>query len=102
MRRRLTVVLAEGGATFVLRGWRGGELARDAGLKPVWSAAAGGNGGWILDASRPPDLLAAADRRNIAVQVEGVGLTDIPSPDRSDRDVHRDDDQLDLFGGDAG
>lgn len=75
MRRRLTVTVAPDGATFVLRGWGGGQVARDAGLRPIFSGSAGGSGGWILDATRLPDLLAAAQSRNIAVLVEELATT---------------------------
>lgn len=67
MRRRLRIDVD--GSTFVLRGWRGGDLAREAGLKPIWSATAGG---WQMDTTRLPDLRAYLDFRNVPADVSGL------------------------------
>ena len=67
---RRRIVLIDRGATFVVRGWRGGELAREAGMWPVFNRVAQG---WVLDTKVLPDFVAYLEYRNIAVMVRADG-----------------------------
>ena len=101
--RGRTITVLERGATAVLRGWRVAEIARHAGLKPIYSGAAQG---WLIDASRVGDFLAHCQRRHVAVDVERSPSSWSPSdqldPGDGDRPDQGDDGQLGLFdGGDA-
>ncbi|MFW6776257.1 hypothetical protein ACOACO_18395 [Nocardioides sp. CPCC 205120] len=60
-RRRITI--EERGRQVVLRGWRAAELAREAGAKPLF---VGSVGGWVIEATRLPDLMAILERRGIS------------------------------------
>ena len=64
-RRRLRIEVEE--RVIIVRGWRAGDLARDAGLKPLWSPV---TSGWTLDRRRLPDLLAFLETRNVPVEVD--------------------------------
>lgn len=77
MSRRITVT--KDGACLVVRGWRAADLAREAGLRPVYS---GVSRGWLLDVRRLSDLVAFLESRNVPVVIE-------------------DPEQLELLGGDA-
>lgn len=65
-RRRVTVTVSEDGQRFFLRGWRAVELAREAGLEPVYNGVTG----WTADAARLGTLLAYLDHRHVLVTVE--------------------------------
>lgn len=67
-RRRLKIV--DRGPTFVMHGWRSGDLAHEAGVRAVFNGVAGG---WVGDASRLPDLMAYLQYRNIVVSVVPQG-----------------------------
>lgn len=64
MRRRVTITESDGVAT--VRGWQARELLTSAGIRPTFV-----HGGWMIDAHRVPDLLAALERRGIAAEVSG-------------------------------
>jgi hypothetical protein len=63
-RRRIKII--DHGETVVIHGWRGGDLAREAGVRAVFNGA---SGGWVADATRLPDLVAYLQYRNIVVSV---------------------------------
>lgn len=103
--RQRVITVTNRGTTVVMTGYRVAEIARHAGLRPIFSGA---SQGWITDASRLGDLLAHCQHRNIAVTV----LDDPADHHEADRaDHHSNDDQqeqraadqqeqhLDLFGG---
>lgn len=72
-RRRVTLV--EDGRIVVGRGWGVRDLLTEAGVRPIYSATAGG---WIFDTKRLVDVVAHLEYRNIAVSVIDAG-TDEPS-----------------------
>jgi hypothetical protein len=55
------LTLTRDGGLVVIRGYRAAEAARGAGLRPTYSGSAGG---WMLDASRLPELVAYLEYRN--------------------------------------
>lgn len=55
---------------MVIRGWRAGELAREAGCWPIFSGTVGG---WIIDLPHLADLVAYCEHRHVAVSVTEVG-----------------------------
>lgn len=65
--RGRTITVTDRGTTVVLRGYRVAELARCAGLRPVFNGVAGG---WVADGDRLADLLAYLDSRRVAYTVE--------------------------------
>lgn len=67
-RRHLKVI--DRGDTFILRGWKASELAKEAGVKTCFN---GVSGGWVGDGKRLPDLLAYLQYRNITVSLVPVG-----------------------------
>lgn len=69
-RRRITIETDEKNDRMIVRGWRGGDLAREAGCWPLWI---GSVGGWVIDLPRLPDLVAYLEYRNIAVSVAEWG-----------------------------
>ena len=69
-RRARTITVTHRGTTIVMRGYKVAELARHAGLRPIYSGVAQG---WVTDAARLPDLLAYLQHRNIAVTVTEAG-----------------------------
>ncbi|CUR54662.1 hypothetical protein NOCA2210012 [metagenome] len=71
-RRRVTIEIK--GRIIILRGWQVFGLARGAGCKPTYL---GTLGGWALDATRLPDILAYCDTRNIATEVTGMPVTSV-------------------------
>ncbi|MDP9822775.1 hypothetical protein [Nocardioides massiliensis] len=71
-RRRITIELDR--PLMIVRGWRAGDLAREAGLRPIWS---GVSSGWMLDASRLPDLSAYLESRNIPVVIDDPAQGDL-------------------------
>lgn len=56
------VIIHEDGNVLILRGWRAADLAREAGLRPLY---VGTVGGWMLDAHRLPQLVAWLEHRNV-------------------------------------
>lgn len=54
----------------ILQGWRGGELAAEAGLRAVYLGTVKG---WVVDLARLPDLLAFLQHRGVRVRVESSG-----------------------------
>jgi hypothetical protein len=56
------------GSLVVIRGYKAAGIARSAGLRPTYSGAAGG---WMLDASRLPELVAWLEYRNYRYTIEG-------------------------------
>ena len=69
-RRRLRITISR--KVVAVRGWRAVDLMREAGLRPTFSAAAIGGGGWVVDRPRLPDLLAYLESRNVWFQLEDV------------------------------
>jgi hypothetical protein len=67
-RRRVTIT--ESDTIIIGRGWRLGDLVKDAGLKATYSASAGG---FMLDRDRLPDLLAYLESRNVGVTLTQPG-----------------------------
>jgi len=65
-RRGLTITAEPACKRLVLRGWKGGELARNAGLWPLWIGTVNG---WVLDLDRLPDLVAYLEYRGVRVRV---------------------------------
>jgi hypothetical protein len=55
------LTLTNDGSLVVIRGYKAAEAARGAGLRPTYSGSAGG---WMLDASRLPELVAHLEYRN--------------------------------------
>ena len=66
-RRQITV--RDRGTTIVLTGCKVAEIARHAGLKPIYNGVAHG---WVSDADRLPDFLAFCQSRHIEVSVVGA------------------------------
>lgn len=64
--RQLTIT--RDGSIVIIRGYKAAGIARGAGLRPTYSGSAGG---WMLDASRLPELCAWLDYRNRRYVVEG-------------------------------
>ena len=69
-RRVVTIETNPSRHRMVLRGYRAAELARDAGLKPIWAGSARG---WILDLHRLTDLAAYLDYRGVEYFVTEAG-----------------------------
>lgn len=67
-RRRLRII--DRGATFVIRGWRGGDLAAEANIRVVWT---GVSQGWVGQAKDLADLVAYLEYRNVGLVVEPEG-----------------------------
>jgi hypothetical protein len=67
-RRRIKII--DHGETVVIHGWRGGGLAREAGVRAVFNGA---SGGWVADAKRLPDLVAYLQYRNISASILTYG-----------------------------
>ena len=67
--RGRTITVTDRGATIVLRGYGVAEIARHAGVRPIYSGVAQG---WVADAHRLGDFLAFCQSRNIVVDVEGT------------------------------
>ncbi len=61
-----SVTITETGPTFVVAGWKAGQLCRDAGKRPIYSASAGG---WMFDSRHLADVLALAQLRRIEVTI---------------------------------
>lgn len=70
MSGRGRIRLIDRGRTFVVRGWRGGDLAREAGIRVVYNGVAQG---WVGDGHHLPDLVAYLEYRNVGLTVETVG-----------------------------
>lgn len=68
--RTATIVVEEHHKRAILRGWKMGELAREAGAWPVFS---GVTGGWSIDLSKLPDVVALAEYRNIRLTITEAG-----------------------------
>ncbi|WP_299057071.1 hypothetical protein [uncultured Nocardioides sp.] len=64
MRTRITVEASD--EIIVVRGYGARDLMRGAGMRPIFSGSAGG---WMLDASKLPDLLAALEHRGVVAEV---------------------------------
>lgn len=75
MSSRRIITIEPDGKIMVIRGYKVAEVARAAGLKPTYSASAGG---WMLDADRLPELVAWLEYRNFRYVVED----DTPPPPR--------------------
>jgi len=90
--RARVIAVTDRGTTIVMRGHKVAEIARHAGIRPIFS---GVSQGWLADCSRLGDLLAFCQSRNIAVT-----LTNQCVRDEVDRDV-RHDGHLELFGGES-
>lgn len=65
-RRRLTITVD--GSIVVVRGWKASGTLRCAGLRATFSGSAGG---WMVDVTRLPELLAWLDDRRFAYALEG-------------------------------
>lgn len=104
--RGRTITVTDTGDTIVMTGYQVADIARRAGLRPIYS---GVSHGWVTDAHRLADLLAFCQSRRIAVTVVSEEDRDLHAEE--DRDLHgRDDplgdehrghDHLDLFGGEV-
>lgn len=66
MAARRKITITPDGNIVVIRGYKVADIARSAGLRPTYSASAGG---WMLDASRLPDLVAFLDYRSFRYEV---------------------------------
>lgn len=62
------LAITRDGSIVVIRGYKAAGIARSAGLRPTYSGAAGG---WMLDASRLPELVAWLEYRNYRYTIEG-------------------------------
>ncbi|CUR54206.1 hypothetical protein NOCA2140029 [metagenome] len=78
-RRKITIEIK--GRIIILRGWQVFGLARGAGCKPTYLGTVGG---WALDATRLPDILAYCDLRNIATEVTGMPVTSVSAATATD------------------
>ncbi len=100
MRGRAITVTDRGG-TIVMTGYRVAEIARHAGLRPIFSGA---SHGWITDSSRLGDLLAYCQHRNIAVTVLDDHRDDeqraVPGASKQVQAARQQEALIDLFGGD--
>lgn len=67
-RRRIRII--DRGDTFVVRGWRGGDLAAEAGIRVVWT---GVSQGWVGQGRDLGDLVAYSEYRNVGLTVEAEG-----------------------------
>lgn len=92
-RRKITITPDD--KIIVIRGYKVADIARAAGLRPTYSASAGG---WMLDVGRLPDLVSWLEYRNFRYVLEDgfTGLPDVDHPDTEQLGV--DDVELDLFG----
>ena len=63
-----SLAIRRDGSIVVIRGYKAAGIARNAGLRPTYSAAAGG---WMLDASRLPELVAWLEYRNYRYELAG-------------------------------
>lgn len=61
------VTLTNDGQIIVMRGYKVAGIARGAGLRPTYSGSAGG---WMLDASRLPELVAYLEHRNYRYRLD--------------------------------
>lgn len=75
MSRRWTLSVAYEPPVVVVRGWRGGEVLRNAGLHPFYSKP---SGGWICDEERGPNVLAAVESSGAAVVIVGAPVVEDP------------------------
>lgn len=92
-RRKITITADD--RLVVVSGYKVAEVARAAGLRPTYSASAGG---WMLDLARLPDLVSWLEYRNIRYELED-GSAGLPVPHRDEYlDVDLPDTELDLFG----
>lgn len=102
MASRRKITITPDGSIVVIKGYKIAEIARAAGLRPTYSASAGG---WMLDVKRLPELVAWLEYRNFRYEViserEPVvdGVVDVDHLDIEQLGV--DDAQLDLFGGEV-
>lgn len=61
-----TITITRKGTIVVLHGWKVAQLARQAGLKPMY---AGTVQGWMLDAHKLPDLVGWLEYRNVRYEL---------------------------------
>lgn len=66
MSRRVTVLVDGDTETCYVKGWKAGDLIRDAGVRPIWSHV---SRCFMLDQRRLPDLIAYLEYRNITALV---------------------------------
>jgi hypothetical protein len=64
--RGRVIMITDRGATIVMTGYKVAQIARLAGLRPVYNGVAQG---WVSDGRKLGDLLAFCQSRNIAVTV---------------------------------
>lgn len=64
--RGRTITVTDRGTTIVMTGHKVAEVARHAGLRPIYS---GVSQGWVTDARRLPDFLAFCQSRRIEVTI---------------------------------
>lgn len=67
----MTVDLTTG--RMVVRGYRGGDISRDAGARPLWSTT---QRGWVCLAEHAADIVAVAEhqrRRIVYREINGGG-----------------------------
>jgi len=63
-----TITVTDRGTTIVLTGYKVQQVARHAGLRPIYNGVARG---WVTDAKRLPDFLAFCQSRHIDVVIVG-------------------------------
>lgn len=74
-RRKITI--EPDGNIVVIRGYKVADIARAAGLKPTYSASAGG---WMLDRTRLPELVAWLEYRNFRYELDEPPADTTPAP----------------------
>lgn len=97
MAKRKITITADG-SIVVFRGYKVADIARSAGLRPTYSASAGG---WMLDANRLPELVAYLEYRNYRYEVRGNYGDPRHKTPAPQVPAVGDDEQLDLFTGEV-
>lgn len=80
-RHRLTIRVDNNIA--IVRGWKASGVLRSAGLRPTYSGTAGG---WMVDVSQLPELVAWLEYRNLAYALEDHH-TVRPDQDRHEKKI---------------
>jgi hypothetical protein len=70
------IALTKDGSVVVMRGWRIADLARQAGLKPIY---VGTVQAWLIDAGRLPDLVSWLEYRNVRYELTGDDEAPLPA-----------------------
>lgn len=72
-RRKITITPEDN--IVVIKGYKVAEIAKAAGLRPTYSASAGG---WMLDLRRLPELVAWLEYRNFRYEMAGTSEPESP------------------------